>query len=94
MFKLSVETHKFLFIIPITASLLASQAADAKVYKWRDARGVVQYSDNPPVKNAELATPSEVLNSIQAKDLCSAPGVVKITNTKNDPKIIKAFLFS
>ena len=63
--------QKLLLIMPVAAMLLPIPSAVAQIYKWRDNRGVMQYSDKPPVTNAAKATPAELVNSLQAKDLCA-----------------------
>ncbi len=74
MFKLSTVTHKSLFIIPFTTVLLISSNANAEVYKWRDSKGIMQYSDNPPTdKKVKKASADDIVNSIQKKDLCVIP---------------------
>ncbi len=65
--------QKLLLIMPVAAMLLPIPSAVAQIYKWRDNRGVMQYSDKPPVTNAAKATPAELVNSLQAKDLCAVP---------------------
>lgn len=74
MFKLLSVTKKTLFIIPLTVAMLFAQTVDAKLYKYRDERGTVRYSENPPANvEATPATPSEIVNNIQSKDLCAVP---------------------
>lgn len=75
MFSLSKLTQKSLFLIPIASALLAnSELSTAQIYKWRDDMGRMQYSDMPPVNtNAKKATPNEVINFLQQKDLCTIP---------------------
>jgi Domain of unknown function (DUF1996)/Domain of unknown function (DUF4124) len=58
----------------LTISLmLASSLANADIYKWRNNRGVIQYSDKPPVAGFTKATQHEIVNSLQSKDLCVEP---------------------
>ena len=45
----------------------------AEVYKWRNARGVVQYSDRSPLTGFTKVTRSEIVNALQAKDVCNLP---------------------
>ena len=45
----------------------------AEIYKWRDARGVTKYSDIPPPFAFSKATRNELINALQAKDVCILP---------------------
>ncbi len=45
----------------------------AEIYKWRDARGVTKYSDIPPQFAFTKATRNEIINALQAKDICVLP---------------------
>lgn len=60
-----------LLTIPSFAVLLTCNSVDAQVYKWRDSKGVVQYSDKPPVEGFTKATRNEIVNALQKKDLCA-----------------------
>jgi len=94
MFKISRFTKQSLFVIPLATALLFSQASSAQVYKWRDARGVMQYSENPPVANATKATASELVNYFQKKDVCSLPeDDAKQTANLSDNTPKKAYSF-
>lgn len=64
-----------------------SGSATAELYKWRDDSGVVRYSENPPVANAVKASPSEIVNSIQAKDLCAKPTKVSAKTEKKPNRL-------
>lgn len=63
--------------VPLFALLAASYPAHAEIYKWRDNRGVIQYSDRPPVENFTKATSNEMVNALQTKDLCTTGPIVK-----------------
>ena len=45
----------------------------AEIYKWRDARGITKYSDIPPPFAFAKATRNELINALQAKDVCILP---------------------
>ena len=45
---------RFLLLLPMLA--FSSAIARAEVYKWRDASGVVRYSDIPPASNIPYET--------------------------------------
>ena len=62
-----------LLTIPSVAVLLTCNTVDAQVYKWRDNRGVIQYSDKPPVAGFTKASRNEIVNALQKKDLCAEP---------------------
>lgn len=64
LFSLSAATIALLFV---------SNIANADIYKWRNNRGVIQYADKPPVAGFSKADRHEIVNSLQAKDLCAAP---------------------
>jgi Domain of unknown function (DUF1996)/Domain of unknown function (DUF4124) len=67
------RTHIFTLSLATTAMLLASGLTNAEIYKWRNDRGVIQYSDKPPVAGFTKANRHELVNSLQAKDLCAEP---------------------
>ena len=52
-----------------------STAAQSEIYKWRDNSGVTQYSDKAPTNSARESR-SEILTTLQTKDICSAPNAV------------------
>lgn len=56
-----------------TILVLFSTNSVAEVYKWRNARGVVQYSDRPPLASFTKATRNEIVNALQSKDVCNLP---------------------
>jgi Domain of unknown function (DUF1996)/Domain of unknown function (DUF4124) len=71
-----VSTNKKLGLAVATAVLaLMSLDSSAQIYKWRDQRGVTQYSDKPPatsvVSGLVQATRNEVVNALQKKDVCT-----------------------
>lgn len=80
-----------LFIaVPLITLIAASHQAHAEIYKWRDNRGVIQYSDSPPVSNYTKVTRNEMVNALQTKDLCTVGPIKKsVASTKN----LGAFLF-
>ena len=69
------RTHLFTLSIATTAYLLVSNVniANAEIYKWRNERGVIQYSDKPPVVGFTKINRNELVNALQAKDLCLEP---------------------
>ncbi len=69
MIYLTFRQQALLITIPLL-TLVANNYANAEVYKWRDNRGVTQYSDRPPVDSFSKLTPNELVNSLQTKDLC------------------------
>ena len=79
MIHLTFRTHTLLMTIPLL-TLIAHDNAHAEIYKWRDNRGVTQYSDRPPIndstKVSDKLTVNEIVNSLQTKDLC-ADGPIK-----------------
>lgn len=67
------RTHIFTLLIATMSILLFSSLASAEIYKWRNNRGVIQYSDKPPVAGFTKADRHEIVNSLQSKDLCAEP---------------------
>jgi len=64
-----------LVFITISSLMLSSQAysIETPIYKWQDNRGITQYSDRAPNVAYKKATRFEMINSLQAIDLCTAP---------------------
>jgi hypothetical protein len=54
MFKLVNGSYTVVFTISTLTIILASNIAHAEMYKWRDARGVVQYSNTVPANITEF----------------------------------------
>ena len=73
MHTLPHRTQIFTLSIATVALLLASNLATADIYKWRNNRGVIQYSDKPPVSGFTKASQHEIVNSLQSKDMCTEP---------------------
>jgi Domain of unknown function (DUF1996)/Domain of unknown function (DUF4124) len=57
-------------------SLIGSNTAHSEIYKWRDNRGVIQYSDKPPASGFTKANRHELVNGLQVKDLCAEPTAI------------------
>ena len=72
-----------LIILPLTVFIFSSSNAFAEVYKWTNARGVTQYSTSRAVPNATHATPNEIVNALQTKDVCTSAAA----NTKTNPSL-------
>ncbi len=76
MINLRIRPKALLITIPLL-TLMASDFANAEIYKWRDNRGVTQYSDRPPVASFSKLTPNEMVNALQTKDLCTVGPIKK-----------------
>ncbi|WP_020168796.1 MULTISPECIES: DUF1996 domain-containing protein [Methylotenera] len=76
MISLVIRPKILLITIPLL-TLLASSQANAEIYKWRDSRGVTQYSDRPPVEDFSKLSRNELVNSLQTKDLCTVGPIKK-----------------
>lgn len=76
MVKLGFLSSKYLPLALVTIALISTNAY-ADIYKWRNARGVVQYSDRPPLASFTKATRNEIINALQAKDVCILPNSLK-----------------
>ena len=71
MFESSAQIVK---VSVLTAMLVVfSTNTCAEIYKWRDARGITKYSDIPPPFAFAKATRNELVNALQAKDVCILP---------------------
>ena len=66
MFKLAFSKSKYLALALVFIMLVGSNAY-ADIYKWRNARGVMQYSDKPPLVSFTKATRSEIINTLQSQ---------------------------
>ena len=75
-----IRSPALLLTIPLLV-ILSSNVANAEIYKWRDNRGVTQYSDRPPVSGFAKATRSEIVNALQTKDLCAVGPIKKLTSS-------------
>ena len=73
MHTLAHRTQIFTLSAVTIALLLASNLATADIYKWRNNRGVIQYSDKPPASGFSKADRHEIVNSLQSKDMCVEP---------------------
>ena len=64
-----------LAFITISGLMLSSQAysVETPIYKWQDHRGITQYSDRAPTVPYTKASRFEMINAMQAKDLCAVP---------------------
>ncbi|MBX9677082.1 MAG: DUF1996 domain-containing protein [Methylotenera sp.] len=74
----SIIRHPAMLItLPLLTLIAASYPANAEIYKWRDNRGVTQYSDRPPASNFTKVTRNELVNALQTKDLCTVGPIQK-----------------
>ena len=72
-----IRTPALILTVPLFALIAVSYPAHAEIYKWRDNRGVIQYSDRPPVESFTKVTRDEMVNALQTKDLCAVGPIVK-----------------
>ena len=79
MFK--ANAHVFNIFVLTSVLVLFCTNSIAEVYKWRNTRGVVQYSDKPPLASFTKATRNEIVNALQSKDVCVLPA--NNANAKN-----------
>jgi hypothetical protein len=61
----------------------------ADIYRWRDSKGVMQYSDRPPPAITRKHSEDILLKIIKDQDLCAAPS--KTSVKKFDPIILNGF---
>ncbi len=72
--------NKPLWVMMLTLALLP-MSANAEIYKWKDADGVMRYSDIPPPSNV----PHEALGSKKAVAPLPTPSTAEIPAQKNSP---------
>ena len=83
MFESSAQIVK---VSVLTAILVVfSTNTYAEIYKWRDARGITKYSDIPPPFAFTKATRNELINALQAKDVCILPNTKTANTTRAIP---------
>ncbi len=79
-----IRSPALLITLPLLALLATSHQANAEIYKWRDNRGVTQYSDRPPASSFKKVTRNEMVNALQTKDLCTVGPIQKsVASAKN-----------
>ena len=98
MINLNFRSQDLMIALPLTVLVFSSSSAFAEVYKWSDARGVTQYASSRATPNATQATPNEIVNALQKKDVCtSAPSTIKVdlsSNAANAFKVVSNVLVS
>jgi hypothetical protein len=62
--------------------------ATADIYRWKDNKGIMHYSDRPPAAITKKKSEDLLLKVIQDQDLCAAPA--KTTVKANDPITLNA----
>ncbi len=67
-----------------TVGLCLTTASQAEIYKWRDDKGVIQYSDAPPNTTYTKATHAEMVNALQDKQRSQAPVKNANSNTSGN----------
>ena len=88
MFKSDFFSSKCMALALVSLALVTSNAY-ADVYKWRNARGVIQYSDRPPTASFTKATHNEIINALQSKDVCTLPNSLSLANSSTQPSSLK-----
>ena len=82
MMNLNFRSQGLVIALPLAVFVFSSGSAVAGVYKWSDARGVTQYASSRAVPNATQATPNEIVNALQTKDVCtSASSSIKVDSS-------------
>jgi hypothetical protein len=69
-------------VASLLGSSMLSMSAQAEIYKWKDANGVVRYSDIPPPTNV----PVESMKAKKAATPASAASDSAVTKTKSTAK--------
>ncbi|MDO8962277.1 MAG: DUF4124 domain-containing protein, partial [Methylophilus sp.] len=69
-----------------------SNTSIADVYRWRDSKGVMQYSDRPPPTAKSKQSETILLNIIKNDSLCANPELTKQSVNDNNPVALN-FLF-
>ncbi len=88
MFKSDFFSSKCMALALMSLALVTSNTY-ADVYKWRNARGVMQYSDRPPTVSFTKATRNEIINALQSKDVCTLPNNLSLANSSTQPSSLK-----
>ncbi len=75
---------------------LASVSTDlaAQVYRWKDNKGITQYSDRPPPEMAKKQSEKILLNIISNDNLCANPALTKSTAKALSPLSLNALYVS
>lgn len=84
MIDLNFRSQSLMIAFPLTVFVFSSNNAFAEVYKWSDARGVTQYASSRAVPNATQATPNEIVNALQTKDVCTSASDLKVNSYLNE----------
>jgi len=74
-------TQLFLMVILLTASYNLS----ADVYRWKDRKGIMHYSDRPPVSITSKNSNELLLKIVKTDNYCANPAVVKASAKVTEP---------
>ena len=71
------------FILTLSSLALASFSLRAEIYKWKDAKGVIQYSDKPPLSITAKPESNQLKALLAAQVMCSATEKPKNASTSS-----------
>ena len=71
------------FILSLSSLALASFSLRAEIYKWKDAKGVMQYSDKPPLSITAKPESSQLKALLAAQVMCSTSEKPKNASTSS-----------
>lgn len=85
----SNNIHTIGYILSLSSIMLVSYSSKAEIFKWKDATGVIQYSDLAPNTNAANPASKQLKALLAAQTMCSAddmPKAVKALKLNNNTK--------
>jgi len=83
--NITQSTRTGLSSLLLLALLGSSSNLLADVYRWRDSKGVMQYSDVPPAAITNKRSEKILLNIIKDGNLCANPAELKARKIDNSP---------
>ena len=72
-----------IYILSISSLALASFSLRAEIYKWKDASGIVHYSDKAPLQVTAKPASSQLKALLAAQVMCSASEKPKNATASN-----------
>lgn len=71
------------FLVPfyIAFNIAFPTIVHADIYKIIDSQGITRYTNKPTISNQDKATPNEIVNSLQSKDVCTSTNTTKAIST-------------
>lgn len=79
------HSHKATQISLILMLFGISYNLNADVYRWKDSKGIMQYSDRPPASIASKSSQDLLLKIVKNNNYCINPVVNKAASTSTEP---------